>query len=452
MKSFIKTIAILLLFWNSNSFSQSSYNHTKDNKKVEILLDSLWINPTSFFNIKDDNWRELCKNLNEVSLDDLNDISERMFGGNNTKIKNEARATEGTLGKLNAKAQKKKTKKFDVKIQNDFRNNKKYPNHKVVLVEGDSWLEYPLFLKDITDNLMGNENLAIYSLASGGDWVANMISSNSYQKEYLKLKPDVFIISGGGNDILDENRLVTFINAEPIKKDDEFLNYYKRYVILRFNDKPVPMCNSSYCPKEYHNYDNKIERLNNEVDQETVTHIINGRRYLNKSFFRWLVSLKLEYKLFLTSLKKLDPEHFKSLKIITQGYDYSIPNSKNHIGVSMLIENGKWIKKPLTEIGITDQQTQQDIIMAMIFDFNEMLIEFGKESSNIYHIDSRGFTNYLEKADHKKHGSYWFDELHPKSIVFKKISESYEAVIFDELKHKHKVVNVIKHHQLKEEY
>ncbi len=445
-------VLTLFILISSYSFSQKSYSSVSINSESEILLDSLWVNPSSFFNINDQNWRSLCKNLNEVSIDDLNDISERMFYGNDAKIINEAKATEGTLGRLNASAQKKKTRKFNAKIQNDFRNNKKYPNHKVVLVEGDSWLEYPLFLKDITDNLMDNENLAIYSLASGGDWVANMISSKSYQEEYLKLKPDVFIISGGGNDILDENRLKIFINTDPLKKDDEFLKNYRKYVILRFNHKPVPMCTSDFCPIEYYSYENKMEELSNQINQETVDHIVNGRRYLNKNFYRWLVSLKLEYKLFLTSLKKLDKEHFKSLKIITQGYDYSIPNSKKHFGVSMLLENGKWIKKPLDNMGITDPQTQQDIIMAMIFDFNEMLIEFGKESSNIYHVDSRGFTNYLENVNHQKHGSYWFDELHPKSIVFNKIAESYEAIIFNELKHKHKVVSVIKHHQLQKGY
>jgi hypothetical protein len=192
--------------------------------------------------------------------------------------------------------------------------------------------------------------------------------------------------------------------------------------------------------------------LSNRVNQETLAHIVNGRRYLNKSYYRWLVSLKLEYKMFLESLKKLDKDHFKSLKIITQGYDYSIPSSRKRFGVSVFLENGKWIKKPLTAIGIRDQQIQRDIIMAMIFDFNEMLIEFGKESSNIYHIDSRGFTEYLEKINHQKPGSYWFDELHPKSLVFKKISESYEAIIFNQLKHEHKVVNVTKHHQFNSDY
>jgi len=100
-------------------------------------------------------------------------------------------------------------------------------------MEGDSWFEYPIFLKDITDNLMDSENLAIYSIASGGDWVANMIANHQYQFEYLKLKPDVFIISGGGNDILGDNRLASFVNYKPIDINSEFLNNYRNYVILR---------------------------------------------------------------------------------------------------------------------------------------------------------------------------------------------------------------------------
>ena len=81
-----------------------------------------------------------------------------------------------------------------------------------------------------------------------------------------------------------------------------------------------------------------------------------------------------------------------------------------------------------------------------------MIIELGKEFDNIYHIDIRGFTNFLENKDSKKHGKYWFDEIHPKSDVYKKISDSYQALIFDQFKEHHKVVNVIDHHKLGANY
>ncbi|MFK5879201.1 MAG: hypothetical protein QM478_06860 [Flavobacteriaceae bacterium] len=452
--TFQKTITVVVIvgFFSISSFSQKDNQPFAKNKTTVELLDSLWQNPTSFFNINDPNWVALCTNLNHFSIDDLNFISDEIFIDDNAQIHNEATADQGTLGKMNKRSNKKKTKKFDTKMSKDFRNLDKYPNHKVVLIEGDSWMEYPLFLKDIADYLMKNDNLAIYSMASGGDWISNMISSGAYQEKYLSLKPDVFIISGGGNDILDEQNIKSFVNIDPIDKNDEFLNNYRKYVILRRNSKPIPMCNSSYCPIEYHDYEDEMQSLNKNVNQENLEHIINGRRYLNKNYYRWLVSLKLEYKMLITSLKKIDPEHFKKLMIITQGYDYAIPNDKHRLGVSLLLENGKWIKKPLDAIGITDKQIQQDIVMTLIFDFNEMLIELGKESSNIYHIDSREFTNYLEVKDNKQPGDYWFDELHPKSQVFKQIADGYQALIFNQFVEPHKVVNVVEYHKSKENY
>ena len=69
--------------------------------------------------------------------------------------------------------------------------------------------------------------------------------------------------------------------------------------------------------------------------------------------------------------------------------------------------------------------------MAMMFDFNEMLIELGKEYPNIYHVDVRGFVHNMENRNDKKKGKYWFDEIHPKNYIFEKISEVYSAIIED---------------------
>ncbi len=453
MICYIKNLPFIFLFLlliGNKSIGQEQIS--SENVASEKLLDSLWQNPISFFNINDNNWRMLCENLGEIDLNRINKISQSIFDGMDAKILNQTDASEGTLGMLNKKAHKKKTKEFGKKIRNGFRNSEKYPNHKIVLMEGDSWFEYPVFLNDVTDNLMKNESLAIYSMASAGDWVSNMVSNHQYQIEYLKLKPDVFILSGGGNDILGDYRLASFINMNPIEASSPFLIDFSEYVVLRSNSKPVSMCSATFCPKEYHDYLDILPELKGKVDSLTLKQIVNGRRYINKGYYRWLVSLKLEYKILIESLRKLDEEHFKELIIITQGYDYSIPSFKEKFGKSMFTKNGKWIKEPLMMKGILDQQTQQDIIMALIFDFNEMIIELGKEFDNIYHIDSRGFTNYLERKDHKKKGRYWYDEIHPKSKVYKEISDAYIALIFNEFKNHHKVVNVIEYYELRENY
>ena len=171
--------------------------------------------------------------------------------------------------------------------------------------------------------------------------------------------------------------------------------------------------------------------------------IVNGRRYLNKDYYRWLVTFKLEYKILFESLHKMDAVHFDSLKIITQGYDYAIPDASRRFGIQLFIKNGIWLKEPLEERGITDQYTQESIVMALIFDFNEMLIELGKEYPNIYHVDVRGFTRFLEVHDNKKAGAYWYDELHPVNEVFKEIAKTYIAIINDDLPKNKRVFGVI---------
>jgi len=332
---------LLLIFTGNEVLSQENKIKEQDNITLQ-LLDSLWVNPTSFFNKDDPNWRALCENLHHIELSNLNRITHTIFYGTDAKILNDTKASEGVVGSLNKSANSKKNKKFSKKIRNGFRDRKKYPDNKVVLIEGDSWFEYPYFIHEITDNLIKQDELAIYSLAYGGDWVSNMISTHQYQFEYVKLKPDVFIISGGGNDILGDSRLASLINMIPIDVKSEFLKNYRNYVILRYNSKPVPMCNGSFCPAEYHQYKTEMPKLMNQVDSLMVEQIVNGRRYINKRFYRWLVSLKLEYKILIESLRKIDIDHFDSLKIITQGYDYSIPSFSKKFGVRMFLSNGEW--------------------------------------------------------------------------------------------------------------
>ena len=79
------------------------------------------------------------------------------------------------------------------------------------------------------------------------------------------------------------------------------------------------------------------------------------------------------------------------------------------------MKNGKWIKLPLLLKGIKDQATQEAIVYAMIFEFNEMLVEVTKGKKNVFHIDCRGINSE----------SSWYNELHPESYIFK-----YARIIF----------------------
>lgn len=402
---------------------------------IDELIDSLWVNPTSFFNNEDNNWKLLCRSLKDVDSNRMKQITHSIYTdslrGEINKIENRSTAFNGLIGRLNKKSNRKKLRKYTRKADSVFTNKKRYPENKIVMIEGDSWFQYPLFLKDVSDHLEKRKKIAVYSLAAGGDWMANMISGFEYKTKYKKINPDVFIISGGGNDMLGNKGVTRFVNREPIHSQSPFLNDYKEYVILRMSHKPVPLCNESFCPPSYHDYTDSLKTLQSNLDSIQIEKIVEGRRYVNKNFYKFLVSIKLEYKILFESLYKLNPSHFDSLKIITQGYDYAIPNSSQKIGVRLLLPNGKWLDGPLESIGIRDQEIKESIVMAMMFDFNEMLIELGKEYPNIYHVDVRGFIRHMEYTNKKKKGRYWFDEIHPKNYIFKKIAEVYSTIIED---------------------
>lgn len=435
-------IIFFISCWVVSSFGQA-VNIPHEKIEVNRLMDSLWIHPTSFLNQNDLNWIRLNEHLQDIDILQLNELIHSIYFGSNSFMLNRSRANEGFIGTLNRTADSQKIRKFHKKIRKGFRNPQLYPNHKVVLVEGDSWFEYPVFLKDISDHLEKNPNLAIYSLAQGSDWVANMISNLQYEYDYVKIKPDVFIISGGGNDMVGDYRLSNFVRLNPLTADDSSLKHYRNYVLLRLMRKPAPICNSDTCHIENPLFRDSASNYTTKVDTVLVNQIANGRRFLNENFYRFLVTIKLEYKILFESLRKVDPVRFDEIKIITQGYDYAIPSYKRRFGLRIFFDNGEWLKEPLMMSGINDPEVQQSVVKAIIFEMNEMFIELGKEYNNVYHVDSRGITAFYEKFIGKKPGTYWYDELHPKSNIFEIISQVYTDIIDNRTPPKEQVINVI---------
>ena len=115
---------------------------------------------------------------------------------------------------------------------------------------------------------------------------------------------------------------------------------------------------------------------------------------------------------------------FPGITILTQGYDYPIPSTKKGFGfnpfkwyipfVRLFLGHGTWLKTPLEIRGIYDPKTQENILYAMIFLFNEMAISTGaffneKKPHSVFHIDSR----------HSVGKNGWTDELHaqPKHFI-----------------------------------
>ncbi len=341
------------------------------------LIASLLQDPKEFSNTQ---LKELFNNEN-FDAKDLRSLLLRLFDKNEDIIRNDSSAAERFMGRLNKRSFKKREKLFWKRI-------KKGNISKLILAEGDSWFEYPLFITEIIDHLNKRKDYAINSLAFGGDWISNILYEQQYIEKLSLLKPDVFLISGGGNDIVGGYRLAQLLN--------------KRTEINIPNHVDL------------HSSEGKIEFSN---------------LCFNNEFHTLLKIFKLQYHLLFKSIE-LKTEKFKNLKIITQGYDYAIPSSKAGFGFNIklilkpitnrFIGNGKWLNTPLLMRGYTNSSERIAIIYGMIEFFNESLIEVGEEYNNVYHIDSRGL------VDPKKG---WYNELHPKSHEFKKIASVFEKCI-----------------------
>jgi len=190
------------------------------------------------------------------------------FKAKNVNILNLSTAEDGILGSLNKRSRRKRLKRFHKRM------GKKFDGIKVVS-EGDSWFQYPIFLDDVIDNLNKNKDIAVRSLGYGGDWLANIFREAEYMRVLEEEQPDVFLISGGGNDVVGNSRLSKMLH--PFNPNRKATNY-----------------------------------INEEGEQ-----VLDDLRRL---FFQVFDNLQKE---------------FPKLPVITHGYDYAIPQKGSWLGAPM---------------------------------------------------------------------------------------------------------------------
>jgi len=366
------------------------------------LINRLVKQPDEFTSKELDDLLNPERSTERITPGDLRKIALRIFDKNDTSFRNKSTADIGVTGILNRLSRKGRNLKYMRKINRGFRASSE---NKIILAEGDSWFEFPFFISDIVDWLKRRSDYAVFSLAYGGDWLENII----YQGEYIEglpvHTPDVFLISGGGNDMVGGNRLTTMI-INPLKDE---LNAPSQKFVKEVNMKVL--------------------------DKIKVSDIIKGKQYLTNEFTSFIKLIKLQYELMFTGIFTKYPD----MKIITHGYDYAIPSNKINFGLNpfqftrpllnLLIRNGKWLRQSFMLKGITDSELQRVITYTMIYEYNEMLISIALKPSypNLFHIDCRGVCR--DKKD-------WFDELHPKSYIFRRIAEKYANCIDGTIKDK----------------
>lgn len=347
---------------------------------------------------------ELILLRENVDANDLSVILQRIYDLNESHIFRLS-AVEERVDRMNRIKNRKRNERFMRSIRNGFRDPGK-PKKQVILAEGDSWFNYPILLTDVIDRIGMDPDLAVYSIASGGDWLLNMLSAQDYVEELSILHPDVFLISAGGNDLVGSRRLATIL--EPGAQCAEFGKNEWAQQLLERKD-----------------YTLKIPLEKDRFDK--------GCSYLSKDFFALLMFFHLQYYFLMSGILegRGSGSKFPNIRIITQGYDYAIPSYKKKWGINPLkwyrpiirsfLGHGSWLKTPMQLRGITNEAAQKDIVYSMIYLFNEMMIEMGGlfnrrcGDRRVCHIDSR---TLLTEDD-------WTDELHPTPAKFMEIGSVF---------------------------
>ena len=339
----------------------------------------------------------------KVNATDLSNIIQKIYDLNETYILKLA-AVETMVEKLNVKKNAQRNQLFFKKIRSGFRVLDNNSPNQIVLAEGDSWFNYPIILTDIIDRIAMDKDLAVYSIASGGDWLLNMLNGRQYVEQLSISHPDWFLISGGGNDLVGARRLATIL--QPDGGSEEFQkNEWAQRIILDLAEK-------TFIPLKEDFFD--------------------GMKFLSKDFYALLMFFHLQYYYLFNGILKGGRDSkpkFDGIKIITQGYDYPLPSFALRFGLNPLewyvpfirkfLGHGGWLKGPLQIRGINNSEDQRKVMYAMIYLFNEMMIEIGtlfnKEGARVFHIDSRESVG--------KNG--WADELHPRPAHFIRIGQTF---------------------------
>jgi hypothetical protein len=365
------------------------------------LIEKIIAEPRNFSN--EDFNRLVSKDI-DLNFLDLRNLITRIFDINESTLRQQSDATTGMMGKMNRKSTAKRQKKYYQLIEKGFRDPA-FTGNKVIVAEGDSWFQFPFLINDIIDWLGREPNYAVYSIAYGGDWFTNILYEEKYIEELSIHRPDVFLISGGGNDFVGSSRLAIMVQQQPRLYDIPSAGFRKQ--LLQF------------------------ERDDIRADIE------KGYHHITDSFFSFIWTIKAQYYKLFHNLKRSGK--YDHMKIITQGYDYVLPTLKKRHKkflqgfINSQIGSGKWLMRPMMIKGITDEHLASQIMKAMIYEINCMFIELAMDPNfpNFYHIDCRNTATGWND---------WYDELHLHSNKYREIANAYKRCI--EGDGKQKVVRV----------
>jgi len=208
-----------------------------------------------------------------------------------------------------------------------------------LLAEGDSWFDY-LPGTDIIDCLRNNHDYVIDNHAKAGDTLENMIYGTDINRRFErvsptidrvlwqlgKLKPRVFLFSGGGNDVAGE-------------EFESYLNHKNSGLTI--------------------------------IREEFVDQMINE---VFKKYFEDLIE----------KVVTVSPQ----TNIIVHGYGRTVPTGEG-VDFLFFNFAGPWLRPALAKKGIFDQAEQRRAVFTVIDKYNTMLNELSRHHNRFHHVDLR---------------------------------------------------------------
>lgn len=242
-----------------------------------------------------------------------------------------------------------------------------------VVAEGDSWFSYfPAYdvLAQLRRKSWDGVAYDIEDRAKAGALLNDMVYGRDMVDTFQLLekhRPQVFLFSGGGNDIAGQELFVMLYNKKAVQMHSG-----------------LPRINARI-----------IEGLVDEVFRQAYEDMI--------AMVRW----------------KAGQLGLGSLPIVLHGYDYAIPDGRGWAGGLGPLP-GPWLDPSLTRKGYDKQDdavVRREIVRQLIDAFNDMLARVAGAIENVHHVDLRGT---LKDAE-------WGNELHPTGSGFEKVAAVIES-------------------------
>lgn len=257
-----------------------------------------------------------------------------------------------------------------------------------ILIEGDSWTDHPLVsnMAWLLYKFLRQEGFRpnVLNVSSIGDLVFEMSTGKQLKKlqsllKSNRLKFDVMLLSGGGNDIL-LNEEQPEIGLGAIVKEGK-------------GDDP-----QSY--------------INNDV------------------FSKALLQIEESYHRILSEVANESP----STQVFSHTYDNIYPRDN---GTDILVKKdviGHWVWPVMKDKGIDDQVLMRNIVKVLLQKFAELMKQLESEYEQFNVVETR--ETLPELASWPKNIQFWDDEIHPDSrgfarLVYQKVGPAVVSALGD---------------------